>query len=217
MKFSKSILVAAVAIIAPIASQATPVAITTNPTLSVSGLTFNDFTCSLTSGGGASTPSDCNQINVGTITSPATGLQITSGFLAGAGTFTDATLGYQVADAAGINQIGLSFNGFFLGEGVASVTENVFSGSTLVGTATVYAASPTLGNGTMLSTNVQLNGWYNNLTVEKDINLTATTGVAEASIIDQTYATATPEPSSTALFGTGLVAFAALLRRLKKA
>ena len=46
----------------------------------------------------------------------------------------------------------------------------------------------------------------------KDINVTAANGVAQASYVDQTF-TATPEPGSTALMGSGLLAVAGLLRR----
>jgi hypothetical protein len=206
MQFSKSILIAAVAAFMPLAGYADP--ITPSPTLAIDGLTFDNFTCSLA---GTGSPTACSQINVNTITSPAVGIQITSGFAAAPGSFTDATITYDLSSITGINNVGLSFNGFFLGQAISSVTEQVFSGSTLVGSAVVSCSSA----GCNQTDFITLNAYYTNLHIEKDINVTGFDGVAGASIIDQTF-TASPEPSSTALLGGGLLMAAAALRRRAK-
>jgi hypothetical protein len=68
------------------------------------------------------------------------------------------------------------------------------------------------------ATEISLNGIYNNLFVEKDIYVGAYYGFANTSIIDQTFAQAavSPEPSSIALLGSGLIGAACLLRRRNK-
>lgn len=211
MHFSHKLLIAAIAAFAPAMIQAAT--ISSNPTLSVDGLTFSGFTCSISKGGVLATPSSCGEINVNTITQPGTGIQITSGFTAGYGSFDDAVLTYNLSSTSGVSAVGLDFNGIFLGLGVSSVTESVFSGNQLVGFATVSCGTAVGCNRT---DNILLNGVYNNLHIEKDINVSAALlGVAQASVIDQTF-TATPEPSSMALLGSGLLG-AAFLRRKKKA
>lgn len=207
MQLTKSILIAAVAVLAPIAGHAAT--ISSNPTLSVDGLNFGSFSCTLSMGGTAANPSDCGQINVNTITSPANGIQISSGFSAQGKSFDDAVIDYHVTSATGISSIGLDFNGFFEGYGVSSVTENVYSGNHLVGYTKVISSD--------LATNreadINLHGVYSDLYVVKDINVAGNGGNAEASFIDQTFVQATPEPSSVALFGTGLLSAFGLLRR----
>ncbi len=210
MNFSHKLLLAAVATFAPVMMQAAT--ISSDPTLSVGGMTFSNFTCSVSKGGIVATPSNCGQINVDTITAPAMGIQITSGFTAAAFSFDDAVITYHLTSDTGISNVGLSFNGFFLGMGVTSVTESVFSGNQLVGFATVACGSPSLGATCDRTDNIMLNGTYTDLHIEKDINVTAAAGIAGASIVDQTF-TATPEPSSMALIGSGLLGAFGLLRR----
>ena len=209
MRFSKSLLITAAAALLPLISQAAP--ITPSPTLSVAGLTFNNFTCSLSKGGVLADPGHCSQIDVSTITQPANGLQISSGFVAALGSFDDAVLTYNVSSKSGIGAVGLDFNGTFEGLAVSKVTESVFSGNNLVGFATV-SCDPAACNRT---DDILLNGDYSNLHIEKDILVAAAFGEADISIVDQTFSTA-PEPASFAMLGIGLLG-AGLIRRRAKA
>ena len=212
MHFSKKILLTAVACFAPVVGHAAPVAVTTNPSLSIDGLNFSNFTCSVTKQGVSVTPSGCGEIKVGTITQPGVGISFTSGFTAlsgGSTVFDDAVLGYNVSSGMGISSVGLDFNGSIDGLAISSVTESVYNGSQLVGFAKVSCDTA----GCTQTDNITLNGTYNNLFIKKDINVTAAmSGTAQASYVDQTF-TATPEPGSTALLGSGLLAVAGLLRR----
>ncbi|MBV9222583.1 MAG: PEP-CTERM sorting domain-containing protein [Acidobacteriaceae bacterium] len=160
-------------------------------------------------GGVMATPGNCGQINVDTITQPGQGIAFTSGFTAAAFSFDDAVLSYNVSSASAISAIGLDFNGTFDGLAVSSVTETVFSDGKQVGFAKVSCG--TFG-GCQQTASISLHGMYNNLFVQKDINVTGAYGMAQASYIDQTFAHA-PEPGSTALLGSGLLAVAGLLRR----
>jgi hypothetical protein len=211
LKFVKSILVAAAGCLLPLASYAAPV--TSNPSLSINGLSFSGFACSISMNGPVSTPTACDQINVNTITNPGSGIQISSGFTAGPGSFNDAVIDYHVSSTSGINAVGLDFNGTFLGLAISSVTESVFSGGQQVGFATVTCGIA----GCNRTDNIMLDGSYSDLYIEKDINVTG--GIfttAQISIIDQTFGTDAPEPASLALFGSGLLGAALLLRRRVK-
>ncbi len=209
MRINKTLLFAAVAFLAPIALPAAT--ITSNPTLSVGGLTFSNFGCTVSRGGVYSTPDMCNQVNVNTISNP--GIEITSGFFAAPLSFDDVSLSYNVSSNSGIGSVGLSFNGSIFGLAISSVTESVYSGNTLVGIARVSCGSAALGADCDLddlSDTVVLNGSYNSLTIKKDIQTTGVLGTAEASIIDQTFA---PEPSSMAMMGLGMLGALGVLRR----
>jgi hypothetical protein len=208
LRFSKTFLITAIAALAPIATFADSVKVTSNPTLSVAGLSFGDFTCSVTKGGISATPSHCNQINVAAITNPGNGIQFTSGFFAAPLSFDDAALTYNVASAAGITSVNLDFNGTFFGLAVSSVTESIFSDGHLLKTASVSCDLA----GCNRTDQISLDGVYHNLHVEKDIYTGAFLGTAQSSIIDQTFAQ-TPEPGSIALMGIGLLAAGGLLRR----
>lgn len=216
MKVVKSILVIAAACLTPMISHATP--ITLNPTLSVGGLDFEGFTCSISSGGAYASPSSCSQININKITSPGNGIQITSGFTAFPSSFDDAVIDYHVSSTSsgtGIDSVGLDFNGNFFGHAVSSVTESVFSGSQLVGFAIVSCGADV---GCSRTDTITLDGTYTNLYVEKDIDVSAALGLAGISIIDQTFGTdpVAPEPSSMALLGSGLIGAALFFRRRNK-
>src|SRR4051812_23216615 len=100
-------LLAAVACLAPVVIQAAPV--TSNPSLSVSGLNFNNFTCSLSKGGDLAAPYNCGEVNVNTIPQPGAGIASSSGFTAALNSFDDAVLSYDVSSGAGISSIGLDF------------------------------------------------------------------------------------------------------------
>jgi PEP-CTERM motif len=215
MRFSKPFLIISAIFIAPLLSQASPVKVTSDPTLSVGGFTFTDFSCALEKGGILATPSKCGQIKVGTITTPGTGIEFTSGFNAGFGSFDDAVLHYNVTSKTGISNIGLNFNGNFMGLAVSEVIETIFSGKTEIAKA-VVSCSPF---GCKDSDTIALDGIYHDLYVEKDIFLGAAyCGDSSISIIDQTFdSPSTPEPSSLALLGTGLLAAGLLSRRAKLA
>lgn len=215
MRFSKSLLIAAIASVIPVMSHASPVPVSWNPSLSVDGLDFGDFSCAVTKGGIYATPSHCSQIKVGTITSPGVGIQITSGFTAAPFSFDDVDIDYNVSSSKAINSVGLDFNGTFWGYAISSVTESVYSGETLVGFAQVGCGALI---GCTRTDTIQLDGAYNNLYIEKDISVSGFLGIAQASIVDQTFGTdaSAPEPSSLGLIGSGLLATAALVRRRMK-
>jgi hypothetical protein len=208
LHFSKKLILAAVACLAPVVGHAAPVS--SNPSLSVNGLNFGNFGCTVTKGGALAFPNNCSQIDVSTITQPGSGIAFSSGFTAALGSFDDATISYNVSSAKGISSVGLDFNGTFFGLGISSVTESIYSGNMLVGFAQVSCG---VVGGCNRTDSISLNGVYNNLFVKKDINVSATLGSAQTSFVDQTFTTAAPEPGSTALLGSGLLGLAGLMRR----
>ncbi len=215
MQFSKQIILAAVAMIAPAVIQAA--SISSNPTLSVGGLTFDSFSCSVSGSGTLVSPSGCGEINVNTITQPGTGIQISSGFFAAKGS-VDAVVDYHVASPIALSTVGLYFDGSFAGEAITKVTESVFSGGNQVGFASVECGSAGLGAGCSRTDNIVLSGSFTDLYIQKDIFLAAgSMSNASTSVIDQTFSSAAPEPSSIALMGSGLLAAGAFLRRKAKA
>jgi hypothetical protein len=222
MQFSKSLLFTAVALIAPLAIEASP--ISPSPTLSIDGLTFSNFTCNVIStvgAGGMVSPTSClagagtSGIAVNTITFPGIGVEFdSSGFMAANASQEDIRINYTVTSAAPITTIGLDFNASIAGQAVSSVTETVDNSvGGFITQASVNVGSVDFGSDNILSTNIALNGGYTTLNVQKDINLTATAdSSAQGSFIQQTFSTV-PEPGTTALMGGGLMLFGLILRK----
>ncbi len=117
--------------------------------------------------------------------------------------------------AAGINNIGLNFNGNFMGLAISSVVETVFSGDTEIAKATVSCSLLGCDD----TDNIALKGIYHDLTVEKDIFVGGSyLGDATISAVNQTFdPTPTPEPSSFMLLGSALIGVGGFLRRRSKA
>jgi hypothetical protein len=217
MNFSKTLILAAVACVAPVVGFADSVAVTSNPSMSINGMTFSGFGCNVNYHGTAVSPSDCGGISVGTITQPGVGISFTSLFSANpdskATVWDDAVLSYNVASKAAISAVGLDFNGYIEGHAITSVTESIYTDSNFVNQVGFAKVSCDKAGCTQVD-NITLNGSYNDLFIKKDISVQATgsNSATQISYVDQTF-TATPEPGSTALLGSGLLAIAGLLRR----
>jgi hypothetical protein len=214
MQISKSFLLTVVALIAPLAMQAT--AIAPSPTVSVGGLTFSNFSCSIMSSGTIYLPATCADVAVNTITMPGVGIEFdASNFLAGNSSANDIRINYTVTAKTPITTVGLNFNAIYAGLAVSSVTEEIDNTlGTDVAFMSVSVGAAGLGGSNVLSDSVAVNGSYTTLNVQKDINLTATANSStQESYIQQTFVTAAPEPATTALMGGGLVLFGLTMRR----
>jgi hypothetical protein len=225
MQFSKSILFTAAALIAPLAIQATPLtSLNLAPITTTDGsLTFSNFSCGTSFTGAGTYTGTCAGLNITALAGPD-GITFQEGFNSSNGDL-DILLDYTVtADKVPITSIGMLFNGFITppvaGNGTVSVSEQAIWTGTINPDSQTVIVAETLGvNGV---TNVDSGtvplftalGVGQSLTVDKNINLTASAGsTANLSYIDQTFATAAPEPGTTALMGGGLMMVGLLLRR----
>lgn len=196
-----------------LAAPAQAVPITSNPTLSTNGMTFNNFDVHLTRSGLLAFPDRSKEIDVSLIgTSGATGIQISSGFTVLGTGFDDAAITYTATSATGIKNVGLSFDGSFFGLAIASVTESVYSDvnrTQIAGTAMVSCGAFV---GCHHTDTIALDGIYSTVYITKDISVAAAAGLAETSIINQTF-TQVPEPASMAILGAGLTGLGLIRRR----
>jgi PEP-CTERM motif-containing protein len=226
MQFSKSFLFTAVALIAPIAMQATHLtSLNIAPITTADGsLTFSNFKCATTFSGAGSFTGTCAALNIAPLAGPD-GIMFQEGLNAAGGDF-DMFLSYTVtANTSPISSIGMLFNGSITpqeGSGTASVTEQALWAGTIIPDSQVVVVDQTLGaygTNSVDSANIPLFaalGVGQSLTVDKDINLTACEcSTASLSYVNQTFVdpSPAPEPGTTALMGGGMVLFGLVLRR----
>lgn len=226
------VLLAGVASLLSIAAHAAPIDATTS--ITNGGLTFNNFSCTARPVG-PNTNGDCSGLGVDALLG-TTGIRFGGGLSAAADASSsslDLIITYQVTSGnaqAPLTGLGLSFDGFTFGPGVAtaSVVEDAFTtvGGTRIGRTAVRVPGGPLDASVAFSSSVA------SAYIVKDISLTANPGggglnQAVISFVDQTFTggggggggpgtgTPIPEPISLAVFGTGLVGLG-LMRRAKR-
>lgn len=202
-------------------AYATPISIAPSPTLTVGGLTFSDFTTSIT-GEGNYSPTMASSISVATLTVGDPGIEFTGDFDAfGSGSSGDVALDYTVTSSgAKIDDVFLGLGGATLvGSGAnVTVTECAYANAAhteLLGgnCLSVYDPPPTL------TATLNLGGDYSTIYITKDISYNAGSCTsscnAALSIIDQRFSTV-PEPGTLALFGAGLLGCALFVGRRRR-
>lgn len=197
-----------------------------NGTLIAAGHEFSDFFCDITFAGAATSPQSCEDIEVITLDE---GIKFQADFFAGENTFIDVLLGYTVESLAPegiIDSIGLTFDGDFTGDGLATVVETISDPDN----DDEIVAQFTVSNSDEL-TDLQdpnfepdLQGDFDftrpveRAEVTKDIFLNAFDGTASISMITQVYdPEIVPEPSTiSGLVALGLFGTTSLWRKQGK-
>jgi hypothetical protein len=170
-------------------------------------LLFSSFSYSSSASGGAIAPPDSG-INVLPVTlGGESGFQFSGAFLASSNQTADGVIGYSVTcQGCNLTDWLLSMVAGATGTGSASVVEVATNGQSLftfVGGGTnilsdsgTFTAGPTTG-------------------VTKDIGVSGgTAGAAHLSVVDNLWSTsAVPEPGTLAMFGSGIIGIAVILRR----
>jgi len=169
------------------------------------GLTFSDFTYTT-----ATPPPTASGVTVLPFSlSGETGIAFSGGFFAAPGTTADYEITYKVTSSTPITDAYLSVTGGTLGTGFVDVGETI---TTVTGAPVASLNAFVPGS---FTDHVSFGPWTT-LLVTKDIFMFGGSAGVTASVIDQGYSTAIPEPASMALLGIGLSGLFTLRRFLKR-
>jgi len=186
-------------------AQATTLAdLSGGQSLTVGGLTFSDFSITVT---GSALDPNLADYKVLTLSD---GFRIVGGFAAVDGEQGDMLVSYDVSVAAGspaVNDIGLAFNGAAAGaHSAASVSEDLSANGSPIASALVSQT----GGGLSQKVDTVTFAPETSFSVDKDILVKASSpGIATISFIDQHFSLV-PEPGTLVLLTGGLMGLVAL-------